>query len=389
MIRFRFALPLALSCLLSVVSPRGAAAQRNPDLLSEKAVLALPGMESVTVDTGIVYADAGGRSLRLDFFRPATAASKPAPVVLFVNGVGADQPPLRRWGIYQSWGRLVAASGMAAVTYDARRDAPREDLAAAVAHLRSNPARYGIDADNLALWACSANLPHGSWYALDPANAHVKAAVFYYGVIDTTHLRTDLPVLVARAGLDATGLNASLNAFVARAINLPNGRHAFDLVDPEETSRDVVRATLAFLRANLSAESQAGHRARADQRRAVDRHAARDWEGTLAATEAWRRREAGAGQAFHLAGDALYQLRRYREAAESYERAGSLRWYPFITHYNAGCSWALAGDRDRALAALERAVATGFYRDRRPIANDPDLATLKQDPRFLKLVETP
>jgi adenylate cyclase len=173
------------------------------------------------------------------------------------------------------------------------------------------------------------------------------------------------------------------------AINLPNGRHAFDLVDPDETSRDVVRATLAFLRANLSAESQSGHRARAEQRRAVDRHAARDWEGTLAATAAWREREPEAAQAFHLAGDALYQLRRYRDAAESYDRAGTLRWYPFITLYNAGCSWALAGDRERALGALERAVATGFYQDRRAIANDPDLISVRDDPRFRKLVEGP
>ncbi|HEU4333905.1 MAG TPA: hypothetical protein VFT32_05365 [Candidatus Eisenbacteria bacterium] len=407
MTQSRIAVALALSCVFSLLSPFDAAAQRNPDLLAEKAVLSLPGMEAVKVDTGRVYAEAAGRSLKLDFFHPREApgaatggarASGPAPVVVFVNGVGAESPPLRRWGIYQSWGRLVAVSGMAAVTYDARREAPREDLAALVAHLRANAARYGIDPENVAIWACSANLPHGSRYALDPANTHVKAAVFYYGGIDTTHLRTDLPVLVARAGLDAAGLNASLNAFVARAlarnaavtaINIPNGRHAFDLVDPEETSRDAVRATLAFLRANLSEASQAGHGARADQRRAVDRHAARDWEGTLAATAAWREREPEAAQSFHLAGDAYYQLRRYREAAESYDRAGTLRWYPFITLYNAGCSWALAGDRERALAALERAVATGFYQNRRGIADDPDLVSLRDDPRFRKLVETP
>ena len=61
-----------------------------------------------------------------------------------------------------------------------------------------------------------------------------------------------------------------------------------------------------------------------------------------------------------LMGDALYNLRRYPEAAENYDRAGNAGPYPGFAFYNAGRSWALAGDRDRALTSVEKAVATGF-----------------------------
>lgn len=404
----RTCVPLVLVACITLISaaPAPAAAQPNPDLLKQSAVLELPGMASIPVDTGLVFREVGGQVLKLDLFHPATgrktAKARRSPLVIFVNGVGIAEPPLRRWGIYQSWGRLVAVSGMAAITHDARRDAPREDLEALVAHVRQNAERYQIDPDQIGIWACSANLQHGSWYALNPANAHVKAAVFYYGNIDTTHLRTDLPVLVGRAGLDNVGINASMDGFVQRAlrrnatltlVNLPNGRHAFDLFDPDETSRDAVRATLAFLRSNLAPEMQEARRARDAQRRAVDRHAARDWEGTIAAATSWLEKESetgrSGGQGRQLMGDAFYNLRRFGEAGEAYERAGDKGWNVAVSYYNAACSWALAGNRERALSNIEKAVGTGFVTDRRGMANDPDFASIKDDPRFRKLLETP
>ncbi|HEY6572481.1 MAG TPA: hypothetical protein VI198_04110, partial [Candidatus Eisenbacteria bacterium] len=276
----RIAIPsfLVVASLLFALPPSIARSQPGRNPLDDRASLALPGMESVHVDTGIVFLEAPGAKLAFDLFHPVAATGRShspqgrrAPLVVFVNGVGIADPPLRRWGGYQSWGRLVAMSGMAAVTHDSRRETPREDLEALIAHLRRNAERYGIDPENIAIWASSANLRHGSWYALNPANKHVKAAAFYYGGIDTTYLRGDLPVFVARAGLDFQGTNAGMDGFVARSlarnapvtvVNLPNGRHGFDVTDPEEASRDVIRSTMAFLRANLSPEMQEARHAR-------------------------------------------------------------------------------------------------------------------------------
>jgi predicted esterase len=49
--------------------------------------------------------------------------------------------------------------------------------------------------------------------------------------------------------------------------------------------------------------------------------------------------------------------------------------------YNLACIWALAGDADRAFAALDNAIATG-YGDARHVENDPDFESLREDPRF-------
>jgi len=84
---------LTLAALLLVLAHAPAArAQQEPDLLQQKAVLELPGMSAVQVDTGIVFSTVAGHPLKFDLFHPTTASSKKAPLVIFVNGVGIDDP---------------------------------------------------------------------------------------------------------------------------------------------------------------------------------------------------------------------------------------------------------------------------------------------------------
>jgi hypothetical protein len=53
--------------------------------------------------------------------------------------------------------------------------------------------------------------------------------------------------------------------------------------------------------------------------------------------------------------------------------------------YDLACTRALAGDTDQALAYLEQAIDTGF-RTFTHIEQDPDLASLRTDPRYADLM---
>jgi Flp pilus assembly protein TadD len=53
--------------------------------------------------------------------------------------------------------------------------------------------------------------------------------------------------------------------------------------------------------------------------------------------------------------------------------------------YNLGCSYALAGRKDDAFDALNKAIELG-YQDREWIVKDKDLEALRADPRFENLV---
>jgi adenylate cyclase len=55
--------------------------------------------------------------------------------------------------------------------------------------------------------------------------------------------------------------------------------------------------------------------------------------------------------------------------------------------YNVGCCYALEGEPEKAIDCLERAVVGG-YGHKDWLENDSDLNSIRQHPRFLKLMET-
>ena len=56
-----------------------------------------------------------------------------------------------------------------------------------------------------------------------------------------------------------------------------------------------------------------------------------------------------------------------------------------VFHYNLACSYSLLSDFDSALLALEKALLLG-YDDLEQIQADADLANLRRDRRFQRLV---
>jgi adenylate cyclase len=76
------------------------------------------------------------------------------------------------------------------------------------------------------------------------------------------------------------------------------------------------------------------------------------------------------------------------------DREGGLRWAERAlvidpedagVRYNVACLYALEGERDRAIATLEECVQLGFG-NLEWIAQDPDMASLRNDPRFRRLI---
>lgn len=239
------------------------------EVTAQDVVYTVPGMDRVTVKKNVPYKRLEGRDLRLDlYYPPDFRAGSLLPAVVFLNGVGG-QPDLslKEWGIYQSWGRLVAASGWIGVTFESRGGGPSVDASPDIADLlrfvRTHGARLGIEADRVAAWMCSANVTSGLRVLMQDADSNppLRAAVVYYGTSDAPRIRTDLPVFLVKAGHDSPRLNASIDAFAARAaaanapwtvVYAPNSHHAFDGLDETDESRRIVRQTLAFFREYLS-----------------------------------------------------------------------------------------------------------------------------------------
>lgn len=84
--------------------------------------------------------------------------------------------------------------------------------------------------------------------------------------------------------------------------------------------------------------------------------------------------------------DSLYRAKDYQQSGETYDLAFAEHEGASSPLYNAACSWALAGDADRALDYIERAIAAGWKNDKW-MQEDADLQLIQDNILFKKMVE--
>ncbi|MGE0438859.1 MAG: BTAD domain-containing putative transcriptional regulator [Gemmatimonadales bacterium] len=343
----RRAARLVLAVALTVAGP--AAAQR--------LVVPIPNEQAVRV-VADSFVGGDGRFHRVDRYHPAGPAGV-RPAVVFVNLIG---PVLRTWSIYQEWARLVTARGMVGVLYDAPAppaDRSREvplaaaDLDSLLATLERRGPRIGIDPGNVVLWAASTNTRLGTPVALESGGRTVRGYVLYYGSGEVSVPRPDVPVFIARAGLDTPGLNRQLDALAARLIgaglpvtvvNHPSGPHAFDVMDSSAASAGVIEQTLAFIRQVTDPATGESVRRGVPEAVAAAAFAAGRWQD---AADGYRRVVAAQpdrGGSFWRLGLAQLELGQHRDALGSFERARDL---------------GVSGARDLGVPAARAAVRAG------------------------------
>jgi hypothetical protein len=125
----------------------------------------------------------------------------------------------------------------------------------------------------------------------------------------------------------------------------------------------------------------------AEQARA--KAAAREWKAAAVLWERVVRLNPVQPSYWNALGDAHYRAANYKAAVPAYEKAielGAPIWGVVNpAAYNVVCCHALAGDKELAIKALERALTMGFPDLGRP-ARDPNLASLRDDARVKKML---
>ncbi|HNH84796.1 MAG TPA: alpha/beta hydrolase [Acidobacteriota bacterium] len=262
------------------------------DHISRKLVLfQLPDQDRVTIRQDIVFQTVGDDVLTLDLYVPADAKSGDLlPAVIIVTGypdVGFQKLvgcKFKEMGSSVSWGKLIAASGMIAITYTNRE--PVADVHALLRFVQQSATEPGIDASRIGLWASSGNVPLALALLMEPDFQDVQCAAFCYGytldLSGATHVAdvsrmfgfanpgqgksmADLPrttpLFFARAGQDqCPHLNETLDQFLVDAlrcnlpvsvINHPEAPHAFDLLHDSPETREIIQHILRFLHVHL------------------------------------------------------------------------------------------------------------------------------------------
>ncbi|MBC7895934.1 MAG: dienelactone hydrolase family protein [Cytophagaceae bacterium] len=226
-------------------------------LCAQQMRLAFPSFDpGVRVAMNEEFSAPGEPRLQMDVYRPP--ASMPAgrgyPVLVFFNrATGAD----RSGQFYAGWARMAASRGMVAILPDLRDGKQGEDFRALMAYLDEHATHLGMDHDAIAVYAASGNAYTALPILESPEAKLVKAAVIYYGAGDVKEFRLDLPMLMVRAGLDRPGLNVAMTELASRGVsqnapitllNYPTGHHAFEMMDDNDATRDVIEQTLTWVK---------------------------------------------------------------------------------------------------------------------------------------------
>lgn len=265
------------------------------DFFAKRVVYQVSGMDRVQVRQNLVYKT--DPELHFDLYLPESASSEDRiPVVVLVHG---DSSPdilanAKNWGVFESLGELIGASGLAAVAFNHRSTELRTKLREAaqdvddlVAFVRQHNDELHVNTDRLGLWVFSMGPPVGLYTALRERPDFIRCIVVYYGIMSLTALREETPpevpdevlrefspleflshssrplppMLIARAGLEERPwLNPTIDRFVAEALgtnveldvmNHQSGHHAFEVLDDDDRSRYILSRTLQFLRQHL------------------------------------------------------------------------------------------------------------------------------------------
>jgi dienelactone hydrolase len=265
---------------------------RRHDMTRKRVLYQAPGVEAITVRRDVEYRATDAGPLTMDVYYPPGAPSgAQVPAVVLVLGysdLGAQAffgCKFKEMESFISWARLAAASGMAAIAYETGRD-PAADADALLRYLRQNAGPLGLDENRIGIWACSGHVPNALSLLMQPGRDDLECAALCYGFMldldgstivadaaktfrfvnpaagkSVEDLPQDTPLFIARAGRDENqGLNDTIDRFLAKALsrNLPvtlvnhaAAPHAFDLLHDSETTRQVIRDILAFLRFQL------------------------------------------------------------------------------------------------------------------------------------------
>jgi acetyl esterase/lipase len=261
-------------------------------MFEKRIVFSLPAMERIAPRANLIYKTADGGPLQADLYLPPGATS-PSPIVIFIHGGMPEGMGIipKDGGVFVSWAQLMAASQMAGVTFNHRMrwnngfapgsiEKAADDLADLIRYLRDNASGLRVDAERICLVAFSSGGPMlaapmleqyagvrcmGALYAYlgDTTLPDAKDAARYSAIGALVARRGAVPpIFVASAGKDMPLINDSNDAFVSRARELgtkvqvvahPEGAHAFDILNDDETSRAIIRQTVEFIGAHLRA----------------------------------------------------------------------------------------------------------------------------------------
>jgi dienelactone hydrolase len=263
------------------------------EILKKEIVYSIDGIDNVSIQKNIECKITNKEKFLMDLYTPFSNGRKEKlPVVILVHGE-ASSINFKETGQYITYGKLIAAYGFNAVTFNHKVlsdgfsvEEVTNDIDVVINYLIKNADELSIDKDKIAIWCFSGGVPFGLYAGMHGYFNYIKGIIAYYGFGDFTSVRELLkfniqdeelekyspinlinknsgkipPLFVARAGLDSPIINESIDRFIVEGLknnlnidiyNHSTGGHGFDLFNDNNRTHEIISESLSFLRKHL------------------------------------------------------------------------------------------------------------------------------------------
>ncbi|MFZ5351342.1 MAG: alpha/beta hydrolase family protein [Bacillota bacterium] len=222
----------------------------------------IPEMDRTAAAKDLIYKHHDGKELKLDiYYPPEHKKGETLKAVLLIHG-STPNKNFKDGPYFTSWGRLVAANGFAAVTFNWRSGSNPEDIADLIEYIRENASALDIDENNISILAFSMGVENAVDQSAKVDTGFIKSITAYYGklpegVLEDKYKNHMPPVFLAEAANDSFFSKDCNDNFVNKANGLghsvrrvvhQSGTHGFDLYDDSDETLEIINSSIDFIK---------------------------------------------------------------------------------------------------------------------------------------------
>lgn len=220
-----------------------------------------PNMDAVEKRQDVVYKTINEKLLKLDVYYSINTNLSNIPTVIVVHGSSSIED-IKDIKLFQSWGKVLAASGFNTVVFNWRPEENPEDIKDLIYFILDNSDELKLNVSNISIFAFSSGVEIGIKNVMEINTGFINKIITYYGKIESSIIElintSHLPkFFIAMGALDDIYHSDCNNKFIKEARELgceiefilhSAGEHGFEVFNEGEETNKIIEQTIRFVK---------------------------------------------------------------------------------------------------------------------------------------------
>jgi len=216
-----------------------------------------PNMDEVEKRQDVIYKVSDEKLLKLDVYYSNNTNLSNIPTVVVVHG-SSTMEDIKDIKLFQSWGKVLAASGFNTVVFNWRPEESPDDIKDFIHFLLVNSSELQLNISNINIFAFSSGVEIGIKNIMEINTGFINKIITYYGKLDSSIIKmidkSCLPkFLIAMGSLDDVYPFDCNDDFIKEVRNLgcevefilhSKGEHGFEAFNECEETNRIIEETI-------------------------------------------------------------------------------------------------------------------------------------------------